>query len=99
MTVNTITLPAAHSSGVRSCATSASGGESFMGLSGELASIILPTYNRAYCLPATLDSVLRQSYRAFEIVIIDDGSSDGTADLIKTRYGEDPRIRYHYQNN
>jgi glycosyltransferase involved in cell wall biosynthesis len=70
-----------------------------MKLSDELVSVILPTYNRAYCLAATLDSLLCQTYATFEIVIVDDGSSDGTADLVKARYGHDPRIRYHYQNN
>jgi glycosyltransferase involved in cell wall biosynthesis len=65
----------------------------------ELASIILPTYNRAYCLPATIDSVLRQSYRALEIIVMDDGSTDGTGALIAARYGHDPRVRYHYRTN
>jgi glycosyltransferase involved in cell wall biosynthesis len=70
-----------------------------MNSSDELVSVILPTYNRAYCLSATLDSLLCQTYTAFEIVMVDDGSTDGTADLIKARYGHEPRIRYHYQNN
>jgi GT2 family glycosyltransferase len=64
-----------------------------------LASIVLPTYNRAYSLPKTIDSVLAQSYRELEVVIVDDGSTDGTGDLIESRYGTDSRVRYHYRNN
>lgn len=64
-----------------------------------LASVILPTYNRADCLPATIDSVLAQSYSALEIVIMDDGSTDGTAELIASRYGHNSRVRYHRRAN
>jgi len=64
-----------------------------------LASILLPTYNRAYCLPSVIDSVLGQSYRTFELLIVDDGSSDGTADLIARQYGGDSRVRYHRRVN
>ena len=91
-------MPAVQSSGVRSDETSGMS-EPFAADPVELASIILPTYNRAYCLPATIDSVLRQSHRALEIVIVDDGSTDGTGALIAARYGHDPRVRYHYRTN
>jgi GT2 family glycosyltransferase len=63
------------------------------------ASIILPTYNRAYCMPAVVDSLLAQSYRDFELLIVDDGSTDATADLIARRYRDDPRVRYHSRDN
>jgi len=64
-----------------------------------LASILLPTYNRAYCLPSVVDSVLGQSYRTLELLIVDDGSTDGTADLIARDYGGDSRVRYHRRVN
>ena len=54
--------------------------------------IIIPTYNRADLLPRAIDSVLKQSYRNWEAVIIDDGSTDETEKVVK-RY-TDTRIHY-----
>ncbi len=48
----------------------------------ELISAIIPTYNRAAYLPRALRSVAEQDYRPIEAIVIDDGSSDGTDDLI-----------------
>jgi len=62
-------------------------------------SVVIPTYNRAYVLARTLDSVLAQSHQDFEIVIVDDGSTDGTGEMVESRYGGDPRIRYTWQEN
>src|ERR1019366_1942527 len=45
-------------------------------------SIILPTYNRGYVLRDAVHSVLCQTYTDFELLVIDDGSNDGTADII-----------------
>lgn len=64
-----------------------------------LVSVILPTYNRAYCLPKAIDSVLAQSYQDFEIVLVDDGSTDNTRELVSQRYGRDPRIKYIHGEN
>lgn len=47
-----------------------------------LVSVIIPTYNRAAFLPATLDSVIAQHYRPIEIQLVDDGSTDGTYELV-----------------
>jgi glycosyltransferase involved in cell wall biosynthesis len=60
-------------------------------------SIVTPAFNRADYLPHTIDSVLAQSYPDFEHIIIDDGSSDGTDELI--RGYTDRRIRYFQQAN
>jgi glycosyltransferase involved in cell wall biosynthesis len=49
-----------------------------------LVSVVVPTYNRAYCLRRTIDSALAQTYSELEVVVVDDGSSDGTAELIQT---------------
>ncbi|MEX2454606.1 MAG: glycosyltransferase [Rhodospirillaceae bacterium] len=59
-------------------------------------SVVLPTFNRADILPTALDSALAQTYGNFEVIVIDDGSTDGTADLMR-RYN-DPRLRYLRQS-
>jgi GT2 family glycosyltransferase len=64
-----------------------------------LVSVIVPTFNRAHCVARALDSACKQTHRDLEVLVIDDGSSDGTADLIRTRYGSDPRVRYIRQDN
>lgn len=50
-------------------------------------SVIIPAYNRAYCLEETIDSVLTQTYRDYELIVVDDGSTDNTESLIKGRQG------------
>ena len=45
----------------------------------QLISIIIPVYNVEYFLPKCLDSVMKQTYRDFEVLLIDDGSTDGSA--------------------
>jgi len=60
-------------------------------------SICVPTYNRKDYLRETLDSILAQSYKDYEIVIVDDGSTDGTADLIKNASFKN--LQYHWQEN
>src|SRR4051794_17708775 len=64
-----------------------------------LVSVIIPTYNRAYCIENTIDSVLQQTHDHVEVLVIDDGSTDQTASLISARYGEEKRVRYQYQKN
>lgn len=59
-----------------------------------LVSIIIPSYNYARYLPSTLDSVLNQDFQNYEIVLVDDGSSDESP-LISEKYAKkDSRIRY-----
>src|SRR5215207_1289449 len=55
-------------------------------------SVVLPTYNRAPLLGRSIQSVLGQSYGDFELLVIDDGSTDGT-DGVVAAFG-DPRVRY-----
>jgi glycosyltransferase involved in cell wall biosynthesis len=65
-------------------------------------SVVIPTFNRLQKLAAALDSVFAQSYSSFEVIIVDDGSSDGTRQhiesLIRTR-SERPSLRYVFQAN
>jgi glycosyltransferase involved in cell wall biosynthesis len=68
-------------------------------MSGDLVSVVIPSYNRAYCIATTVDSTLAQTHTNLEILIIDDGSSDGTRELIEERYRGEPRVRYIYQAN
>ncbi|VAW83963.1 Glycosyl transferase, family 2 [hydrothermal vent metagenome] len=54
-------------------------------------SVIIPTFNRAYCLPNALNSVLKQTQPPAEIIVIDDGSTDDTANLIQNNF---PQVKY-----
>jgi GT2 family glycosyltransferase len=60
-------------------------------------SVVVPTYNRADLVALAIDSVLAQTYPDFEIIVVDDGSQDGTCAVVKAY--PDPRIRYIYQDN
>jgi glycosyltransferase involved in cell wall biosynthesis len=69
-------------------------------------SIVIPTYNRAHLIAATINSVLAQTIADFEVIIVDDGSTDQTADVIKKivhdgvdSRGKEPPIRCLYQSN
>jgi glycosyltransferase involved in cell wall biosynthesis len=58
-----------------------------------LFSIIIPAYNRANLIGGTIDSVLEQTYFDFEVIIVDDGSTDNTSDVVAP-YLADERISY-----
>jgi len=64
-----------------------------------LVSVIVPTFNRAYCLAGAVNSVLAQTHRNVELIIIDDGSTDDTVQLVASRWGHDPRVKYFHQAN
>jgi glycosyltransferase involved in cell wall biosynthesis len=57
-------------------------------------SIIIPTYNRANLIGRAIQSVLDQTYKDFELIIVDDGSIDYTEDIIKEFQKKDKRIKY-----
>lgn len=59
-------------------------------------SVIIPTYNRAKYICEAIDSVLNQTFRDFEINVVDDGSTDNTKEVLN-KYGN--KIRYFYQEN
>jgi len=63
-----------------------------------LVSVIIPTYNRGKYIEDTLNQVLRQTCKDLEIIIVDDGSTDDTAGILK-EYVRRGLIVYHYQKN
>lgn len=60
-----------------------------------LVSVVVPVYNGERFLAAALESILAQDYRPIEIIVVDDGSTDRTADIAQAVKG----VRYHYQSN
>ncbi len=63
-------------------------------------SVIIPSYNGSEYLPDTLDSVLKQTYTDYEIIIVDDGSSDDTKEVVERYQRKFPKkIKYIYQKN
>ena len=62
-------------------------------------SVIVPAYNVERWIGEAIDSALRQSESRFELVVVDDGSTDGTADVVRRKAASDPRIRLVSQAN
>ena len=60
-------------------------------------SVVIPTWNRRGLVSRAIDSVLAQDCAVEEIIVVDDGSTDGTGDALQARYGD--RIRYYWQPN
>lgn len=58
----------------------------------------MPVYNSARWLPATIESILAQTFRDFVLIISDNASTDATADICARFAAQDPRIRYFRQN-
>jgi len=62
-------------------------------------SIIVPTFNRAHLIGKTIKSVQNQGFESWELIVVDDGSTDATKELIERLIVDDPRITYLYQQN
>ncbi|MFB0506236.1 MAG: glycosyltransferase family 2 protein [Thermodesulfobacteriota bacterium] len=59
-------------------------------------SVVIPTYNRLSTVKDAIESVLNQTYRDFEFWVVDDGSTDGTGEALRT-FGD--KVKYVFQNN
>lgn len=64
-----------------------------------LISVVLPVFNARKFVLQAVESVLSQSFRDFELLVIDDGSSDGSDDLIEAQFGSNPRLRLIRRTN
>jgi glycosyltransferase involved in cell wall biosynthesis len=64
-----------------------------------MISIIVPSYNYGHLVAETIVSIQRQTYTGWEMIIVDDGSTDNTAAIVKERAAADPRIRFFQQSN
>ncbi|MBQ5484196.1 MAG: glycosyltransferase family 2 protein [Lachnospiraceae bacterium] len=65
----------------------------------DMVSIITPCWNGEKYIAETMDSVLAQTYTNWEMIVVDDGSSDGSADLVRSYEKKDARIRLICQEN
>jgi glycosyltransferase involved in cell wall biosynthesis len=63
-----------------------------------MVSIIIPSYNRSDLIVATLNSVLSQTYENWECIVVDDGSTDNTQEILELYIKNDPRIRFYKRN-
>lgn len=61
-------------------------------------SVVIPAFNYAAFLPHAIDSVLAQNHSSLEVIVVDDGSTDATREVVK-RYAGDSRVRYVWQEN
>ncbi len=61
-----------------------------------LVSVIIPTFNRGHIIARSVDSVLAQTFTDYEIIVVDDGSTDNTGEFLKKHYGD--RIQYISQS-
>lgn len=64
-----------------------------------LVSVLVPTYNRAELLPECIESVLMQSEPNLELIVVDDGSTDSTIELMRYYTKRDQRVKYFRQEN
>lgn len=66
-----------------------------MSYSQSLVSVIIPTFNRAHIISETLESVLAQTYKNWECIIVDDGSTDNTDEVLLAYTKKDSRFKYY----
>lgn len=64
-----------------------------------LISVVMPVYNHSKYIASAINSILNQTYRNIELIIVDDGSTDGSSDIAKKMAIQDVRIKYVYKNN
>lgn len=64
-----------------------------------LVTIVVPVYNLEDCVEACLESILKQEYKNFEVILVNDGSTDGSLQILKTYAQKDPRFHIISQQN
>src|SRR5262245_28337071 len=64
-----------------------------------LVSVVIPAYNAEAYIATSLRSVTAQTYRNLEIIVVDDGSRDATATIVRSLAADDPRIKLQQQQN
>ncbi|MDR1821393.1 MAG: glycosyltransferase, partial [Oscillospiraceae bacterium] len=64
-----------------------------------LVSVIIPAYNTQTYIAESINSVLGQTYKNLEVIVVDDGSTDSTADIAKALAGQDARVKVVCQPN
>ena len=68
-----------------------------------LISVVIPTFNRKQQVQAAVQSVLAQTYPEFEVIVVDDGSTDGTSQALETLISQEgrngSRVRYFFRPN
>jgi glycosyltransferase involved in cell wall biosynthesis len=64
-----------------------------------LVSVVIPTFNRSQFIAEATASALNQTYRNIEVIVVDDGSTDDTREVLHTKFSADTRFRYIYQTN
>ncbi|TBW25593.1 glycosyltransferase family 2 protein [Gramella sp. KN1008] len=58
-------------------------------------SVIMATYNRAYCISTAIESILKQTHQNWELLVMDDQSTDNTAEVVRKYVDQDERVKYH----
>ncbi|MBK6937130.1 MAG: glycosyltransferase family 2 protein [Chitinophagaceae bacterium] len=64
-----------------------------------MVSVLIPCYNYGYLIADTLQAISRQTYAGWEVIIVDDGSTDNTASVVQPFIEKDSRISYYRQAN
>jgi glycosyltransferase involved in cell wall biosynthesis len=62
-------------------------------------SIIIPVYNRSQLLCEAIDTILIQTHQHFEIIIVDDGSTENIDQVLGEKYGKEQKIKYFHKQN
>src|SRR5215471_21565982 len=68
-------------------------------IQSQLISVIMPAYNAEQFISESINSVINQTYRNWELIIVDDGSTDKTKEIITEFQKANQRIKYFYQQN
>ncbi|SNC67736.1 Glycosyltransferase involved in cell wall bisynthesis [Hymenobacter gelipurpurascens] len=68
-------------------------------INANLVSVVIPSYNYSAYISDAINSIKAQTYPHWEIIVVDDGSKDNTAEVVARYTAQDNRIKYHYQQN